>query len=366
MIFLGFMVACGGGGGSGANGDDQPPTDGGMPGHDSGSGSATPDAPPSTAATCDAQFLGAGDGCDCGCGVVDPDCGPTVTIGECSFDNCGPGHQADPTDPTRCIAIQLPAGWTCDASSYGGDDQCTCGCGAHDKDCPATTEIADCAAQNGCSAGTWPDRLDPSKCVPVVAGWTCSEAAYYDNDCDCGCGIADPACPAHPTVSQCSDACPSGTSFDPAHPTQCITNAPQDHWTCNVDLIGDGKCDCGCGAIDTDCPANPTPASCTVNHCGSMMELKPGDIGKCWEVCTGTAPAGSGNTTCTNHSYIAFGSDCNMEASACGDGRTYAMECQGGECTCSVNNTCVAHASGGSCTTLSACGWSGVHITNFP
>jgi hypothetical protein len=359
------MVACGGGGSGNNAGDDQPPTDGGLPGHDSGSGSGTPDAPPSPTATCDAQYLGAGDGCDCGCGVIDPDCGPTVTIDECSFDNCGAGHQADPSDPTKCIAIAIPAGWTCDVSSYGGDGQCTCGCGAPDKDCPASADLGDCSSQNGCGADTWPDPTDPSKCITAVAGWTGSESAYYDNKCDCGAGIADPSCPAHPTVSQCTDACPSGKSFDPAHPTQCITNAPQDHWTCSLDLIGDGKCDCGCGAIDTDCPANPTAASCTVNHCGSTLELKPDDIGKCWEVCNGTEPAGAGNATCTNHSYFAIGGDCSMEASACSDGRTYEMECEGGDCTCKVNGVCVDHGESFSCVSQSACGWN-LNITNFP
>ncbi|CAN5884845.1 hypothetical protein BH11MYX2_BH11MYX2_09010 [soil metagenome] len=364
VLVLGFMVACGGSG-NGGGGDDQPGVDGGIGGHDGGhDGPGTPDGPPNNAASCDAQYLGAGDGCDCGCGVVDPDCGPTVTIDECSFDNCGTGHHADPTNPTLCIATQVPAGWTCDTSSYGGD--CTCGCGATDDlGCPATPDILACATTNGCSSGTWPDPADPAKCVPIKAGWTCSEAAYYDNKCDCGCGIADPSCPAHPTVSQCTDACPSGKSFDPAHPTQCIANAPQDHWTCGVDLIGDGKCDCGCGAIDTDCPANPTPASCTVNHCGSMMELKPGDIGKCWETCSGTEPAGAGNATCTNDAYISILGSCSLEGSACSDGRRYKIECEGSECTCSINNTCVGHATAGGCLSLAGCGWD-VDITSFP
>ncbi len=34
--------------------------------------------------TCDATYYGAGDGCDCGCGVVDPDCAD-MAVGSCDF-----------------------------------------------------------------------------------------------------------------------------------------------------------------------------------------------------------------------------------------------------------------------------------------
>src|SRR5262249_22811870 len=38
--------------------------------------------------------------------------------------------------------------------------------------------------------------------------------------------------------------------------------APNCVWTCDPASIGDGFCDCGCGAFDPDCGANATVAAC--------------------------------------------------------------------------------------------------------
>jgi hypothetical protein len=84
----------GGGGDAGGGGDTD---DGGDP--DEG---GVPDA-----WTCPQQYYDADDGCDCGCGVVDPDCGGTSSdlceycteAGSCALDSCS---EISPSDNTTC------------------------------------------------------------------------------------------------------------------------------------------------------------------------------------------------------------------------------------------------------------------------
>ena len=71
---------------------------------------------------CGAPFHGSADGCDCGCGVLDPDCGDSPTLASCEFALCdddeavAPG-EIDPDDITQCATPEPPV----DAGS-GGDD----------------------------------------------------------------------------------------------------------------------------------------------------------------------------------------------------------------------------------------------------
>jgi hypothetical protein len=88
-----------------------------------------------------------------------------------------------------------------------------------------------------------------------------------------------------------------------------------------------------------------------------MDELKPGNIGQCWESCHATAPSGTGSATCTNGGSISFGFACARDVSACSDGHRYEIECDGGTCSCRIDGQCVGHASSTTCS-LSACGWS--------
>jgi hypothetical protein len=338
----------------------QAPPDGGQTG-DGGQttdGPAQPDAPTPITGACEPSHLGGNDGCDCGCGVTDSDCASPLTVGACQYDNCPAGTMLDPAAPTQCKAIVVPSGWTCGASSYG-DGICQCGCGTVDPDCPSPVTVASCGSTNGCSTGSWPDPANLSTCVTKPAGWTCSLQDYADTTCSCGCGIPDPSCPTAPHISQClDDGCPSGQSPNPTQPTQCMANAPQDRWTCDLALLADGAtCDCGCGAIDPDCGASPTAAACEATHCGTTDELVPGNIGACWERCHATPPANSGTATCTNGGSISFGSlACGRDVSACSDGHRYEIECEGGTCSCRIDGQCVGHASTTVCS-LSACGW---------
>ncbi|MFO0749413.1 MAG: DUF4215 domain-containing protein [Myxococcota bacterium] len=56
-----------------------------------------------TAWVCSLFIYGAGDGCDCGCGAVDPDCPKPLTVGACEFAHCLEGEPYPSVeDPTTC------------------------------------------------------------------------------------------------------------------------------------------------------------------------------------------------------------------------------------------------------------------------
>lgn len=363
LPLLVLLVACEGRERPGPSSPGAP--DAGAPAIDAATPSTTTDAGPVPDAAPDrdsgdtlsercAGFIGAGDGCDCGCGVYDPDCPADTSVSDCDYEYCSPEGEVDPEDPSRCRPVALPDGWTCSAALYG-DGYCSCGCGAHDDaDCPATIAQSDCD-NAGCADGFAPDPVDPRECTALPSGWTCSWSRYYDTDCDCGCGIADPSCPSAAHVSDCEDACPSGESPDPTDLTRCIRGAPQDRWTCDLTTILDGSCDCGCDAVDPDCPPGATAASCDTIHCGSAEELETGSISECWARCDGSAPAGSGRATCTNGGMFSVGTDCVRTLSRCTDGNRYEMECTGGDCLCKINGACVGRATGGC--SFSSCGW---------
>ncbi len=120
--------------------------------------------------TCLASFYDAGDGCDCGCGVVDPDCtGTTATW--CDYcTSCADGDCAnvDPFDNSQCDdgggGGGVPAAWTCSANYYGAGDGCDCGCGAVDSDCPSSSS-ADCVFCLECGDCSDVNPIDNSQCL---------------------------------------------------------------------------------------------------------------------------------------------------------------------------------------------------------
>jgi len=107
--------------------------------------------------TCDEALFGDGLSCDCGCGGGDPDCAimPGLPVVGCDAPNmCNAGN---------CV----PPEWTCSGAFFGTDDGCDCGCGALDPDCPAS-DIAECQFcnnANSCAAGQpsgCPGIIDPA------------------------------------------------------------------------------------------------------------------------------------------------------------------------------------------------------------
>jgi hypothetical protein len=255
------------------------------------SSSATGGPPPGW--KCDPSFYAHNDGCDCGCGVFDPDCANTSSNqcafcddpGSCSVAGGCPGS-VNPANNAFCLPV-VPE----NCSNHIDDD---------------FDGLIDCAD---------PDCLGQPGCAPLT--WKCDPAFYLDSTCDCGCGALDPAC-ANATSAACtncndagscsSDFCPGFISAGdnahcaPAVPEICNNGIDDDQdslvdcddpdcqghpgcapiaWTCSLSFYkhNDG-CDCGCGAFDPDCP-DATAASCEFcNDAGScdMSGNCPGNI----------------------------------------------------------------------------------------
>ncbi len=163
----------------------------------------------STAWTCSPAYYGTDDGCDCGCGAVDPDC-DDATAASCLFcNNAGScdeeGTDCSLIDPVNNAICNTASEWTCDPDYYGTDDGCDCGCGMLDPDCAnATVDACDYCDDEGSCGTTDCSTIDPANnAVCEEAVWTC-DPDYYDDGflCDCGCGIVDPDC-ADALVGSC-------------------------------------------------------------------------------------------------------------------------------------------------------------------
>jgi hypothetical protein len=238
--------------------------------------------------------LGDGRTCDCGCGIPDPDCDGSgvescdvcAQVGGCAFATCPSNVAQD--DNARC---EVPEGWTCGVRSFG-DGFCDCGCGVLDSDCGGKSSQHCLACPfGGCSrdfCGTI-DPNDNSICTSAPYAWTCDERLYRDGVCDCACGFFDPdcetrgieACERCDGEGSCSGlACPGLVNEDAIH--SCFKPSPPPEWRCHADHYGDGsECHCGCGVQDPDCREN-VPGRCEFCACGPCpASLHPNDPTQC-------------------------------------------------------------------------------------
>jgi hypothetical protein len=98
---------------------------------------------------------GPGNGCHCLCGTIDPDCslpGPELVAGcPAETDRCFLG--------LRCI----PKAWTCPDGFYDFLNDCDCGCGVVDPDCAdeSSASCIHCNSPGSCSAVTCSDPTSP-------------------------------------------------------------------------------------------------------------------------------------------------------------------------------------------------------------
>ncbi len=88
-----------------------------------------------------------------------------------------------------------PAFWVCNPLFYNTRDGCDCGCGIADPDCDGTGCAAPGCSAAGCAFCHLGAELD-FDCAdgPPPVGWSCSGYYYDDGLCDCGCTIADVDC----------------------------------------------------------------------------------------------------------------------------------------------------------------------------
>ncbi len=277
--------------------------------------------------TCPADWYDTLDGCDCNCGVLDPDCDdPTQTVY-----NCDPGEVCG--DDGLCEGgAAVPAEWTCTDAWYGGDDGCDCDCGAWDPDCddPAAT-VYRCDEGQTCNA----DGVCVDDGSGPADGWACNDAFYGTGDgCDCDCGAYDPDCddPAQ-SVFGC-DAGQICNADGVCEDDGGGSDVPAG-WTCAEAYYGTGDgCDCDCGAYDPDCD---DPAQ-EVFNCG------PGQFCDADGVCADDAGGGEvpAEWTCTPTYYDGLdGCDCDCGAydPDCDDPAQTVYNCGLGG-TCLPDGTC--------------------------
>lgn len=93
--------------------------------------------------TCTPSYYGAGDGCDCNCGMWDPDCDTSSSVYGCQA-----GQRC--VEPGICQG-GAGAGWTCPQLYYDALDGCDCECGAWDPDCNVPGQsVLHCSAGQIC------------------------------------------------------------------------------------------------------------------------------------------------------------------------------------------------------------------------
>ncbi len=99
---------------------------------------------------CDGTDLGAETGTTCADeGYTGGTLGCNATCDDFDFTGCTGG----------------PTGWTCRASYYGGADGCDCGCGALDPDCADGTvaSCGFCSEQGSCNSSACPGDINPTQ-----------------------------------------------------------------------------------------------------------------------------------------------------------------------------------------------------------
>ena len=261
--------------------------------------------------TCEPCHYGTGDGCDCGCGKVDPDCGVSPTVNSCKTFLL-PGSCVKPTTKFPYLnfaasshnigtCVIAPLGWTCAENIYQ-DNACDCGCGVPDPDCAhfdqtdPSGSCDNCAQAGGCDPSdfgcTEIKSGDLSQCtLHPPQGWRCDPALYSDGRCDCGCGIKDIDCVGKPQgraacETDCKGAGSCASQSTATNACSLISDTDNSKcdagtWTCSASAQNDGKCDCGCGILDSDCGIDKTIAACAT--CGS--------VGSCASNCQGINPA---------------------------------------------------------------------------
>jgi hypothetical protein len=193
--------------------------------------------------------------------------------GSCSHQPC-PGL-IDPNQNSVCDHPTPPSTWMCGDYSYGDGKSCDCGCGAQDPDCRENTPD-DCDRCNCGPRCSSVDATDPRRCAPPPPTWTCPAAIYADGNCDCGCGVIDADC-AGSSESYC-ETCDQGCAMNRCDAISQVDNSQCDYtppsgWNCTQDQYWDDVCDCGCGLVDRGCQSTDKSACKICNDAGSCSTL---------------------------------------------------------------------------------------------
>ncbi len=109
--------------------------------------------------TCRSRYYGTDDGCDCNCGAFDPDCAnPDAAVYNCSPEStCLPDGSCE---------IPVPTTWLCAPEHYAANDGCDCRCGMLDPDCGPGVEVNNCPSGEVCNAEGLCDDAPPEPVEP--------------------------------------------------------------------------------------------------------------------------------------------------------------------------------------------------------
>lgn len=238
-------------------------------------------------------------GCDCGCGVVDPDCADE-TVESCDVcwqtGSCANALCPSSITPDNNAHCAIPPEWKC-YDLYYGDNECDCGCGAVDVDCADdTVESCSRCPPGSCGTGYCSANIEPENnalCATPPANWLCSPRLWNNGTCDCGCGFFDFDC-AEDDIEFCENCDAEGSCSGPACPGTIVVDqiafckvvpAPAG-WTCWGGDYANGRCDCGCGVPDLDCRTSDRDAclscygvGCDWRSCETSVD--PDDTTQC-------------------------------------------------------------------------------------
>ncbi|KAH3766776.1 serine/threonine-protein kinase STY17 [Pelomyxa schiedti] len=282
--------------------------------------------------TCPDYWWNNGTECNCGCGIYDLDCyNQRLPVSGCP-------SSLDHDCLWNGTCTELPG--QCTRCNYGTQDGCQCGelsCGAIDPDCNLAEQPV-----YGCPDLGWSCN-NQSQCE-APRSWLCGNASYFDDKCDCLCGIPDPVCDDNQYLS---GDCPSGFLCKDG---LCVVPG----WNCWAwSYNASDGCDCSCGLFDPDCnctrseECDPYITGCNASQiCTSNATCaKRGICGNMYiedtEECDGGFGC-SGNCSCLPGYYPQVGAgpyaiDCFTK---CGDGIAVdPEECDSGK-FCTTNCFC--------------------------
>ncbi len=170
------------------------------------------------------------------------------------------------------------AGWTCDPSFYGNSDGCDCGCGIVDPDCTDSTsascdycaDIGSCDLVSCANANSTIDSANNAVCTTATCGNNSAEGLEW---CD-GQDLRGFACEdLNPNYVGGTLACAGNCAFDETGCTQAIcgdNSADGQEWCDGQDLQGADCADIGysSGSLTCDANCNFITTQCVATVCG--------------------------------------------------------------------------------------------------
>jgi hypothetical protein len=222
--------------------------------------------------TCNKAFFGDGAVCDCGCGAADSDCAGDLPVAGCA--------KLQKCDKTGTCVAKVPTGWTCEPGTYDALDACDCGCGVLDPDCQfkSLTVVGCPGLDPACDAtGTC------VACVPDCTGKDCGNdgcggscGGCASKTAVCSAGTCSEPCSPKPLIcltNECGDdgcggSCGSCATGSTCKFGSCVKVVPDEDPTscaghCGSTAPAGCYCTAGCKASGFCCPDFASTCACT-------------------------------------------------------------------------------------------------------